>query len=155
MREFTLIRTQIVDRPLEEVFEFFSNARNLATITPTWIRFDIVTPEPIEMSAGTTIDYLIKLHGIPMKWRSEITAWEPPVRFVDEQLKGPYRSWVHEHRFEAIDSYTTRIYDEVRYSVAGGELINKLFVEPDLEKIFSYRGRKLAEIFDRKQAVNE
>ncbi len=80
MREFTLIRMQIVDRPLEEVFEFFSDARNLATITPPWIRFDIVTPEPIEMFAGATIDYSIKLHGIPMKWRSEITAWEPPVR---------------------------------------------------------------------------
>jgi ligand-binding SRPBCC domain-containing protein len=155
MREFTLIRTQIVDRPLEEVFEFFADARNLATITPPWIRFDIITPEPIEMRTGATIDYSIKLHGIPMKWRSEITAWEPPVRFVDEQRKGPYRSWVHEHRFEAIDSRTTRIYDEIRYSVAGGELVNKLFVEPDLERIFSYRSRKLAEIFDTRQAVNE
>lgn len=155
MREFTLIRTQIVERPLEEVFEFFSDAKNLSTITPPWLSFRIVNADPVEMRTGTIIDYKIKLHGIPMKWRSEITAWEPPVRFVDEQRKGPYRSWIHEHRFEAIDAGSTRIYDEVRYSVPGGELVNRLFVEPDLEKVFSYRARKLAEIFDYKKVVNE
>jgi ligand-binding SRPBCC domain-containing protein len=153
MKEFTLTRNQIVDHPLEEVFRFFADAQNLATLTPRWLRFDIVTPEPIEMLAGTIIDYTIRLHGFPMKWRSEITAWEPPFRFVDEQREGPYRSWIHEHRFEAINDTTTRIRDEVRYSVPGGEMINKLFVEPDLERIFSYRGQKLFEIFDRKRTT--
>ena len=90
-----------------------------------------------------------------MKWRSEITAWDPHYRFVDEQRKGPYRTWIHEHRFTAIDDNRTRIEDEVRYSVPGGEVINRLFVEPDLERIFTYRTRKLSEIFDGQPATHQ
>jgi ligand-binding SRPBCC domain-containing protein len=77
-------------------------------------------------------------------------VWEPSLRFVDEQRKGPYRYWIHEHRFEAINgNNSTRIHDDVRYSVLGGRLVNRLFVEPDLARIFSYRASKLAEIFER------
>ena len=149
MREFMLRRTQVIERPLEEVFAFFADANNLAVITPPWLKFTIASDESILMKEGTTIDYVIKLHGIPLRWRSEITVWEPSSRFVDEQRKGPYRYWIHEHRFEAIDANTTRIYDDVRYSVLGGRIVNRLFVEPDLERIFNYRASKLAEVFER------
>ena len=147
MREFTLEREQVIDRPLHEVFAFFSDAQNLSVLTPDWLEFQIVTPLPIEMGAGTMINYRIKLHGIPMRWRSEITAWEPPYRFVDEQRRGPYRYWIHEHTFDADGDNRTIIRDRVRYAVPGGTLVHKLFVEPDLERVFTYRARKLDEIF--------
>jgi len=148
MKEFTLRRTQVIGRPIEEVFAFFADANNLAVITPPWLQFKIASDEPILMREGATIDYVIRLHGIPLKWRSEISVWEPFLRFVDEQRKGPYRYWIHEHLFEDIDGKRTRIHDDVRYSVLGGGLINRLFVEPDLGRIFDYRASKLAEIFE-------
>jgi ligand-binding SRPBCC domain-containing protein len=147
MREFTLEREQVIDRSLQEVFAFFSDAQNLSTLTPDWLKFQIIAPLPIEMGAGTLIDYQIKLHGFPMRWQSEITAWEPPHRFVDKQRRGPYRYWVHEHSFDADSANRTIIRDRVRYAVPGGELVHKLFVEPDLERVFTYRARKLDEIF--------
>ena len=147
MREFTLDRSQTIDRPLGEGFAFFSDAQNLSTITPDWLKFRIVTPTPIEMGAGTLIDYQIKLHGIPLPWQSEITAWDPPHRFVDEQRRGPYRYWIHEHTFVADGVNRTIIRDRVRYAVPGGALVHKLFVEPDLARVFTYRARKMDEIF--------
>lgn len=153
-REFVIERSQVIARPVEEVFEFFSDADNLAAITPGWLRFDIVTPAPIEMAVGTLIDYRIRLHGIPMRWRSVITAWDPPNRFVDEQVRGPYRRWVHEHTFEPDGASRTIIRDRVRYHVPGGTLAHKLFVEPDLERVFTYRARKLDEIFHAAPAAS-
>ena len=105
MREFVLHREQTLRAPIRHVFAFFSDAGNLEQITPPFVQFHILTPRPIEMWAGTIIDYSLRLHGIGFKWRSEITAWEPPTRseagrFVDEERKGPYRYWIHEHRFE-------------------------------------------------------
>jgi ligand-binding SRPBCC domain-containing protein len=147
MRDFTLERSQVIDRPIEGVFAFFGDARNLAFITPDWLRFRIATPTPIEMAEGVFIDYVVKLRGIPMRWRSEITVWEPPFRFVDEQRRGPYRYWIHEHAFDAVSETQTRIEDRVRYSVPGGALAHRLFVEPDLARIFAYRSQKLDEIF--------
>jgi ligand-binding SRPBCC domain-containing protein len=146
-REFILERVQFINRPLEEVFAFFSDAQNLSVITPDWLQFKIKTPPPIEMRAGTTIDYQIKLRGIPLRWRSEITAWEPPVRFVDVQRRGPYRYWIHEHAFASVGASRTIVRDRVRYAVVGGRLFHKFFVEPDLERVFNYRTRKLDEIF--------
>jgi ligand-binding SRPBCC domain-containing protein len=99
------------------------------------------------MGEGVNIDYSIRLRGVPVRWRSEITAWEPPYRFVDEQRRGPYRYWIHEHTFEPVDEHTTLVRDRVRYDVPGGTLIHKFFVEPDLERVFSYRAAKLDEIF--------
>ena len=88
----------------------------------------------------------LRLHGIPLRWESEITAWEPPCHFVDEQRLGPYRQWTHEHVFEEHEG-GTRVLDRVKYAVFGGQLINWLFVAPDLRRIFDYRRRELSRIF--------
>ena len=133
-------------RSLDEVFAFFADARNLQAITPEWLDFSVVTPDPIQMRPGTLIDYRLRLRGIPIRWRSEITAWEPPHRFVDEQRRGPYRLWVHEHRFLAKDG-GTQVLDTVRYVAPGGWLVDRLFVRRDVEHIFEFRRRKLLERF--------
>jgi ligand-binding SRPBCC domain-containing protein len=151
-REFSLVRSQTIARPLDEVFVYFADAQNLAALTPEWLKLEILTPAPIEMAAGTTIDYRIKLRGIPLHWRSEITAWEPPYRFVDVQRRGPYSFWIHEHSFEALDDKTTRVKDRVRYGVPGGSLVHSLIVAPDLEKVFNFRPRKLFDVFHGAEA---
>jgi ligand-binding SRPBCC domain-containing protein len=132
-------------QPREKVFSFFADARNLQAITPPWLDFRIANPGPIEMKVGACIDYRLRVHGIPMRWQSEITAWEPPVRFVDEQRRGPYRSWIHEHTFEEKDGGTL-VKDHVRYAVPGGKLINRLFVSRDVRRIFAYRCERLARL---------
>lgn len=135
---FTLQAELWLPRRCEEVFPFFADAFNLEFITPPWLKFEVLTPRPIQMRAGLRIDYRLRLRGFPLRWQSEITAWEPPCRFVDEQRCGPYRAWVHEHTFEDRDSGTlTR--DLVRYDVIGGRLINALFVRRDLEKVFHFQ----------------
>ncbi|MES1245106.1 MAG: SRPBCC family protein [Acidobacteriota bacterium] len=144
------LRTRIrLPRPRPEVFGFFSDAANLEQLTPPWLRFRILTPPPIAMQQGARIDYRIRLRGLPVGWKTEITAWEPPRRFVDEQLRGPYRLWVHEHGFEEIEGGTLAT-DFVRYAAPGGVLsllINRLLVARDLRTVFRYRHRKLREIF--------
>ena len=146
MRTFELTREVLLPRPLAEVFPFFADARNLERLTPPWLRFEVLTPGRIEMRRGTTIDYRLRLRGVPVRWRSEITAWEPPVRFVDEQRRGPYRLWVHEHRFEE-RAGGTLAGDHVRYAVPGGRLVDRLVVRRDLDRIFEYRRDVLREIF--------
>jgi ligand-binding SRPBCC domain-containing protein len=136
----------VLPRPREEVFEFFSDARNLQAITPPWLHFSILTPCPVRMCVGALIDYKLRVHGVPVRWQTEITAWEPPVRFVDEQRRGPYRLWIHEHLFEA-NERGTRAIDLVRYTVPGGKLIDRFFVARDVRRIFAYRGQRLREIF--------
>lgn len=138
MDEFRLDTAQEVPAPLERVFAFFSDAGNLEAITPGFLKFKILSPRPIEMRVGAVIDYSLRLHGIPVKWRSVITAWEPGVRFVDEQVKGPYRKWVHEHTFERT-ARGTMVRDHVRYAVPGGRLVERWIVRPRLEAIFAYR----------------
>lgn len=133
-------------RPRPEVFHYFAEARNLEAITPAFLQFVVLTPAPIEMQAGTLIDYKLRLHGFPVRWRTLISAWEPPFRFVDEQLMGPYRQWIHEHTFEERDGGTLAT-DVVRYSVPGGMLVDRLLVKRDVEKIFAYRQRRLTDLF--------
>jgi ligand-binding SRPBCC domain-containing protein len=132
----------------EQVFAFFSEARNLQAITPGWLNFVVLTPEPIELCRGALIDYRLRVHGIPFRWQSEITAWEPPHRFVDEQRRGPYKLWIHEHRFEAREGGTLAS-DFMLCSAPGGKLMEWLFVRRDVERIFEFRKEKLSELFGR------
>jgi ligand-binding SRPBCC domain-containing protein len=138
-------------KPREEIFSFFGDAHNLEIITPPWLRFEILTDDPIAMSPGAQIDYRISLRGLQMRWRTRIEVWTPPHRFVDVQIRGPYRRWHHEHTFEAQDNGTL-CRDQVRYAVFGGPLLDRLFVRRDVEKIFEFRRQKLLEIFEEKAA---
>jgi ligand-binding SRPBCC domain-containing protein len=146
MRVFTLESQVLLPKPISEVFEFFSEPRNLERLTPPWLRFEVITPAKIEMGPGARIDYRLRLRGIPIRWQSEITVWEPPVRFVDEQHRGPYRQWIHEHRFAGLGDHTLAT-DHVRYAVLGGALVNRLFVAPDLKRVFAYRVEQMNRIF--------
>lgn len=145
MRVFEFHNEVRLPTPIDETFEFFADAHNLERLTPPLLRFEILTPSPIEMKVGTLIDYRLRVRGVPLRWQSEITAWEPPYRFVDEQRRGPYRLWVHEHTFRAEDGGTL-VEDHLQYAVPGGALINRLFVARDVRKIFEYRSRRLRHI---------
>ncbi len=138
---YVLEREQRVERPLDRVFAFYGEARNLEAITPPWLGFEVTTPEVI-MRPGARIDYRLRLHGIPLRWRTRIEAWEPPRRFVDVQTRGPYALWHHTHEFEPVGEGATTIRDRVRYSLPLGplgELANALLVRRDLERIFDHR----------------
>lgn len=130
----------------DKVFPFFADASNLEEITPEWLRFRVISPMPIEVCTGTEIDYCLKLHGIPIRWRSRITVWDPPHRFVDEQVIGPFRQWVHEHRFTE-RAGGTQCADHLEYAIFGGVVVNKLLVARDIKKIFAYRSIRLQEVF--------
>lgn len=129
-------------RPRDEVFAFFADAGNLESLTPPWLNFRILTPRPIAMSAGALIDYRIRLRGVPLRWRTLISAWEPCERFVDEQIRGPYRLWRHEHRFIEVDGGTLCT-DRVEYRVPIDRLVHGWMVRPDLDRIFEFRRRYL------------
>jgi ligand-binding SRPBCC domain-containing protein len=146
MKTHVLDSTIWLSRPIGEVFGFFSDALNLEILTPPWVNFHVLTPSPIKMAAGARIRYRLGLHGIPVKWESEITVWDPPHLFMDEQIHGPYRRWHHEHRFAERDGGTD-VSDRVEYSVLGGALVNWLIVERDVQAIFNYRREKLVELF--------
>jgi ligand-binding SRPBCC domain-containing protein len=133
-------------RSIEEVFAFFSDPVNLDSITPPWLSFRMITPRPIEIRVGTLLDYRLRIQGFPVRWRSSITAWKPPYRFVDEQIRGPYRLWIHDHNFEPRDGGTL-VGDHVRYAVPFDWLVHKLIVRPDLERIFAYRTKSLRRRF--------
>ena len=145
MRNFQFESKLWLNRPRDGVFKFFSDALNLEEITPPWLRFRVVSKLPI-MTRGAEIEYGLRIHGVPARWRSRITVWDPPCRFVDEQVRGPYRVWIHEHRFVE-ESDGTRCEDSVRYVPLGGALVNKLFVERDIQKIFAFRSDRLQKIF--------
>lgn len=146
MKVFSHASEQWLPRPLEEVFPFFADARNLEELTPPWLSFNVLTPDPIPMAVGTKIDYRLRWRGFPLRWTSEIAAWEPPFRFVDRQLRGPYRLWHHEHRFEERNGGTDVI-DVVDYAVWGGAVAVNLGVRRDVERIFAHRRTRLVEIF--------
>ena len=141
-RPFVLSTHVWVPRKRPDVFALFADAFQLERLTPPWLRFRVLTPSPIEMHKGRLIDYQLRLHGFPVHWRTEITGWEPPVRFEDSQIRGPYSLWAHTHTFEEVDGGTL-VRDRVVYRVPGGSLVNRLFVQGDLRRIFSYRHEKL------------
>ena len=143
--EYILTARARIPRPLPEVFAFFSDAQNLAKLTPANMHFTILTPGEIEMRPGAIIDYKLKVRGLPVRWRTEITAWKPPERFEDLQVKGPFRQWIHEHRFVEEEG-STLMQDRVRYKVWGGCLVHWL-VKRDNAKVFAYRNRVIKSLF--------
>ena len=153
MKPHILIRETVLNGSIEEVFDFFSKAENLDKITPPILGFRIITPLPVEMKKGTLIDYKIKLNGIPFNWRTEITKWDPPLCFEDTQLKGPYKMWIHEHKFMERNNKTFMT-DTVRYISPGGvfEFIpHNLIVKKKVNFIFDYRQKIFNELFPVKK----
>ncbi len=147
-RTHILEREQRIPAPPEDVFPFFEDAHNLEAITPPWLGFRVATPGPIEMGPGAVIEYRFKLHGLPIRWRTRIEAWEPGRRFVDVQLEGPYRLWHHVHTFEP-DGGGTLMRDAVRYALPLGPLgalAHAAFVGRDLERIFDFRRQETARL---------
>ena len=147
-----VIETSIeLEAPLEQVFAFFAAAENLEAITPPELRFRIETALPIPMRSGVEIDYGLKLWGIPVGWRTLISRWEPPTLFVDEQVWGPYRRWVHTHRFTALGPTRTLIVDRVEYALPWPPLglVARPVVRWQLGRIFRYRQRRILELLSR------
>lgn len=133
---------------LDETFSLFAEASNLEALTPPELQFQILTPLPIEMKRGARIQYRLKLFGIPFHWLTEITHWEPGVRFIDEQISGPFRLWIHEHEFCAVDDASTHIRDRVRYGLPlepMGRLAHPV-VRSRLDRIFAFREEKVRDL---------
>jgi ligand-binding SRPBCC domain-containing protein len=146
---YHLHREQFIPRPLEEVFAFFSDAHNLEVITPDFLHFKILTPDPLMLTAGFVMDYRLQLFGVPLNWQSRIETFDPPRSFTDVQLRGPYRLWHHVHRFTAVAGGTQMV-DEVDYALPLGPLgpvAHALFVRSTLGRIFDYRRDRVAEMF--------
>ena len=144
---------QVIDRPVDDVFAFFSQAENLQRLTPEWLHFKILNIDPNPVRQGTLIRYRLRWRVFPIYWTTRITVWEPPHRFVDEQLRGPYRFWRHEHRFVSEGS-GTRIHDEVRYLLpfgALGRMVHRMQVRNDVESIFAYRHSAVTSVFNSRK----
>jgi ligand-binding SRPBCC domain-containing protein len=138
--EHQLHTTLELPLPIDEVFAFFAEAGNLERITPPELRFEILTPLPVEMRRGTLLEYRLRLFGLPFRWRTRIAAWDPPQGFIDVQLSGPYAVWEHTHVFAATGTGTL-VDDHVRYRLPlspPGDLAYPL-VRRQLARIFSYR----------------
>lgn len=157
MKDYIFETSHWVPYPVDEVFEFFKAAENLEKITPPWLNFKILKTSTPDIEEGTLIDYRLKLYGIPMYWKTEISSWQPPHQFTDSQLKGPYSKWVHTHRFEAKDGGTL-LSDRVEYRVPGwffGSIAHKFFVRNNVEQIFAHRLEQIEKFFPtRKTAIS-
>jgi ligand-binding SRPBCC domain-containing protein len=146
-----LEREQLLPGSPADVFPFFADALNLERITPPWLGFRVVTPGEIAMGPGALIEYRLRLHRVPVRWLTRIEVWEPPLRFVDAQVRGPYRVWRHEHSFAATDGGTL-MRDRVDYDLPLGPLgdaAHALFVQRDLQRIFDHRQRAVAAYFTK------
>jgi ligand-binding SRPBCC domain-containing protein len=143
-----LVFETTINKPVEMVFGFFSKAENLNLLTPPHLNFKIITPSPIKLNKGAIIDYQIRLYGLPFLWKTEISEWQPPFRFVDTQLKGPYKTWIHEHSFSK-DGDKTIMKDRVEYLSPGlflEPIIHSLFVKNKVKKIFDYREKSISRL---------
>ena len=138
----TLQRSQELDHAPSDVFSFFADARRLEEITPPLLHFAVITPEPIEMGVGTFIQYRLRLRGVPMRWDTLIQAWEPPHRFVDVQVRGPYRLWHHTHEVAPLPDGRSLMTDTLRYALPFDALAHR-FVARDLRAIFDYRAARV------------
>lgn len=150
-RVHQLSRSQLVARPVTEVFAFFADAANLDALTPPFLNFRILTPMPFELRTGAQLDYQLSLFGVPFGWRTRITDWQPGRRFVDEQESGPYALWRHTHEFEARGD-STLMRDVVDYSVPFGPLgavAHVLFVRRTLDRIFDFRRDAIVRLLER------
>ena len=149
MRIHELRREQVLDGTPDELFAFFADAFNLEALTPPLLCFRVVTPAPIDMGVGAFIQYRLRLHGVPVGWKTLIQAWEPPHRFVDVQVSGPYALWHHTHELTPVNRShppQTLMRDTVRYAVGFGplgEIANRLLVRRDVEAIFDFRAREI------------
>jgi hypothetical protein len=144
-----LEREQRLAAPLSEVFAFFSDPRNLARITPPWLRFRVHGEAPASLSAGSRIEYRIRWTVFILRWVTRVTRWNPPIEFQDLQEKGPYKTWIHTHRFSE-DASGVTIRDRVEYALPFGRLgrlVHRLRVRRQLEEIFEYRQKTISEIF--------
>ena len=149
MKIYELHREQWIPAPLGRVFPFFADAHNLERITPAWLGFRILTPGPIEIAAGTRIDYSLRLAGVPVRWRTRISEWKPGERFVDTQERGPYALWEHHHHFRSLGNGVLMT-DLVRYGLplgALGRAAHALAVRSALAAIFDHRAREIRAIF--------
>ena len=150
MKEELVLVTQDLPRPRSEVFPFFADPANLQRLTPPWLHFEVLTPEPLPRGEGAVFAYRLKVRGLPIRWRTLIEAYEDGSKFVDRQIAGPYALWHHTHRFEDLPGGGTRITDQVRYKVGWGfigRIVTALWVRRDIERIFAYRKQVLAELF--------
>ena len=142
--------TQIVERPRREVFAFFSDPANLQAITPPWLGFEILQGQGQPIREGSQLEYGLRIHGLPMRWRTLIEEWEPGRRFVDVQLRGPYALWHHTHTFQDVDEGTL-VVDRVVYRLPLGRLgrlVAGRYVRRDVEKIFSYRKQRISQLLE-------
>jgi ligand-binding SRPBCC domain-containing protein len=151
MTTHRLHASQFVPRPIDEIFEFFARPENLRRITPTGLGFEFRSDD-FEMRAGLEIDYRIRpLFGVPVGWRTRITGFDPPHRFADVQLRGPYRLWEHVHTFRSVDGGTV-VDDDVTYVLPFGplgEIAHRWLVRFELERIFRHRARTIEAVFAR------
>lgn len=150
MREELFLAVQDLPAPRDQVFAFFSDPANLEALTPPWLAFEVLTPAPLPRGEGAVFDYRIRVRGLPIRWRTLIESFVPGERFVDRQIAGPYTLWHHTHRFEDLPGGGTRMTDQVRYRLGWGplgRLVAALWVRRDVERIFAYRRRILAERF--------
>ena len=145
MQSYVLRCEMKVARPIAETFVVFENPHNLARITPPWLNFK-VQHGPLEMHQGLEIDYTIHWLGLPIRWRTIVTSYDPPKRFIDLQARGPYRLWHHVHRFAAHGDGAV-VSDEVTYVLPLGwlgRMAHSLIVKRQLLGIFRYRQKALA-----------
>ncbi len=149
MKIYTLRREQLIRRSPNETFEFFADPHNLEALTPPWLKFTILSA-PHELEPGSKIRYRLKWHGVPLSWKTDIQVWEPPFRFVDMQISGPYALWRHTHTFVPRGE-ATLVQDHVEYALPFGPLgvvAHRFMVRREVESIFDYRTHRLAEILD-------